>query len=87
MKKLSIPHGMEKRDKNQETVTCIKDDVITILESYMEELGVEETFYTAIKFMIIALYECTPSHKEALKVMKMAMDHGIQAAMKDRKEH
>lgn len=83
MKKQLIPHGMEKRDKNQEMISSLKDDLITVLESYMEELGVEETFYTALRFMTVALYETTDSHKAALSVLKMAMDHGIHAVLKE----
>lgn len=87
MKNLSIPHGMEKRDKNQEMIIEFQDDLLTVLESYMDEIEANEVFYHAIKFMTVALYECADGHQEALKVLRMAMDHGIQAAMSDRKEH
>jgi hypothetical protein len=81
MKNLSIPHGMEKRFKNQEKIIDIQDDLLIVLESYMDEIEANEVFYHAIKFMTVALYECSENHKEALKVLRMSMDHGIQASI------
>lgn len=87
MKNLPIPHGMEKRFKNQEKIIDIQDDLLTVLESYMDELEPGEVFYHSIKFMTIALYECADSPKEASKVLRLAMDYGIVAAMEQRKDH
>lgn len=81
MKKLDIPHGMEKRFKNQETVMSICDDLITIIESYTDEFEMNEVFYHCIRFLTQALYDSNSSHQEALKVLRMAMDHGIQASI------
>lgn len=84
MKKLTIPHGMEKRFNNQEIQQQIEEDLITVLESYMNEMEPNEVFYHAFKFMTSTLYAFNDNHREALKVLRMAMDHGIHAAMEER---
>lgn len=81
MKKLDIPHGMEKRFEKQETVSSIYDDLLTVIESYIDEFETNEVFYHCIRFLTEALYESNSSHQEALKVLRLAMDHGIQASI------
>lgn len=63
----------------------LRDDLTTVLESYMDEIGTEELFYSSIKFLTLALYDCTQNHKEALKVLRSAVDDGIKIYM-DNKE-
>ena len=87
MKNISIPHGMENRHKNQEIIIGINDDLLTVLESYMDEIEPNEIFYHALKFMTVALYEWSDSHKEALKILRLAIDQGIEAAVKHKKGH
>jgi len=84
MKKLAKPNTTLNADSIQEKITNLSDDLLTVLEGHMDELDNEVIFYHAFKFMTIALYECFESHQEALKVLRMGMDHGIQAAMEKR---
>lgn len=84
MKKLTIPEGMEKRFNKQEILQQIEEDLLTVLESYMNEIEPNEVFYHCIRFMTSTLYAFNDNHREALKVLRMAMDQGIHAAMEER---
>lgn len=73
----------DQRDK-QEKISDLCDDLLTALEGHMDEMSVDEVFYNSIVFMIKALYECTETHKEALKILRMACDDAIRTHIKER---
>ena len=84
MKKCYTIDSNEKQISYQENILPIQDDLLTVLESYMDEMDTDAIFYQSLKFMIVSLYEFTENHKEALKLLKLAMDDGIMEAMTKR---
>ena len=82
MEKLKVfKEFMEEEIDKKDIVNNLTEDLITVIESYIDELGVEETFYLAISFMTLALHEATDNPKSVLNILKMAMDHGIRSAI------
>lgn len=59
----------------------LHEDLLTIIEAHSEDISVEILLYRIIKYMTTALYECT-SHKEALIILRLAMDDAIREHVK-----
>lgn len=78
MKKRSKSDTTSKENSIQEMISSLHDDLMTVLDGHMDEMEMQEVFYNALKFMTFAMYECLQDHKLSLKVLRMAMDHGIQ---------
>lgn len=78
MKNLDNPEGSECGINYQEIVNDMKDDLLTVLESYMDVMEPNEVFYHSIEYMTYALCEFNESDKEVLKVLKMAMESGMK---------
>lgn len=86
MKKCAPPNTTWKDLSIQEKINDMNDDLMTVLESYMDELDTDQLFYNALKFMTTTLYDCAENHQHAFKVLKISMDDGIKNYM-DKKEH
>ncbi len=63
----------------------LKDDLTTVLESYMNEISMYDLFYKSIKFLTTTLYQFSESHKDALGILKSAIDDGIQTYVDNKK--
>jgi hypothetical protein len=72
--------------KTDERIADLTDDLMTVLEGHMDELDTEELFFHSLRFMTLTLYETMDNHKEALKVLRAAMDDGIKTYI-DNKGH
>ena len=68
-------------EPTQEQIDDIYEDLLTILEVHIESMDASTLFYHIIKYLTTTLYECAPSHSEALKVLRVAMDDGIKEFM------
>lgn len=81
MKKRLISDHIAERDKIQEKIIDLTDDLMTVLEGHMHELDQDILFHKAISFITLMLYECSQNHQHALKVLKVGMEEGIAAYM------
>ena len=70
-----------KNDKADELI----DDLMTVLESHIDEMGLDEVFSNAFKLMTFSLYECMDNHKVSLKVMRVGIDEGMQLHLERKK--
>ena len=86
MKNLVYPNTIQSYELTQERISDLQEDLLTILEAHSEDVDMEILFYQIIKYMTSALYECAPSHTEALKVLRLAMDDGIRDHLKKKEE-
>lgn len=87
MKKRSKSDSSETPITVQEMITNMNDDLLTVLDSYMDEMDMQDVFYYALKFMTFTMYECLEDHKLSLKTLRHAMDQGIQLHMQTKEPH
>ena len=77
MKKLdNLDHAHDK-DYIQGIISELEGDLLTVLEAYAEDMDTSELFYHMISYLTTALYECSNTDEEALKVLRLGMDNGI----------
>lgn len=76
MKKL-IDDDTDSDGSIQEKIIDLKNDLVILLERFMNQIDIVELFYNAIKFTTIALYESARHHQDAFKILHMAIDHAI----------
>lgn len=74
--RLNVQTKIEHEGKIRE----LTDDLMTVLESHIDELGSDVMFYTCIKFMTIGLYDNMSSHDQAMKVLKLSIEDGMRTA-------
>lgn len=86
MKKLDCLHVNSSEELTQERIVDLQEDLLTILEAHSEDVDIALLFHHIIRYMTTALYECAPSHSEALKVLRLAMDDGIRDFMTKKKD-
>lgn len=85
MKKSLKSDGIDSAITVQEKIIELQEDLLTVLESYMDEMDTELLFCESFKFMTVAMYQCFDSHQNALKVLKLARGQGIENVMEKRK--
>lgn len=73
------------KKKLKETLENMQDDLMTVLESYMDELEMQDVFFYSLAFMTFTAYECLEDHKLSLKIVQGAVENGISQhiALKD----
>lgn len=81
MKRITCPNDITSSELTQERIVDLQEDLLTILEAHCEDVDMAILFHQIISYMTTALYECAPSHSEALKVLRLAMDDGIRNHM------
>lgn len=70
-----------KEDKTNDLI----DDLMTVLESHIDEMGIDELFYNAFKLMTFSLYETMDNHKLSLKTMRAGLDEGMHLHLERKK--
>lgn len=55
----------------------LTDDLLTVLDGHMDEIEMDELFYTSLKFMTITMCDCLENDQKSLRVLRRAMDDGI----------
>lgn len=78
MKKLDNGEDIRMDISKQEKIEALHDDLLTVLESHIDEIETGELVYEAIKFMTIQLYEIASRHSEAFRLLRLAMEDGIK---------
>jgi len=77
MKEIADLHHAHDDEYIQGIIAKLQGDLLTVLEAYAEDMISAELFYHMLSYLTTALYECSATDEEALKVLRLGMDDGI----------
>lgn len=77
---------MDEQRNHDDKIGDLTDDLLTVLDGHMDEIDMDELFYTSLKFMTVTMCDCLENDQKSLRVLRRAMDDGIIDYMNKREK-